>query len=174
MTNLEAINKYLYRAWRDNKLNYNLSQEMWNWTGIIPDMIPKYIENYLKAPKLQQLRYYTEQYEAISTTTNVINATLSPLMSKIFSKAFKAFLKEEDVYDEFIRYAFSESAKKWRKEQHYDNINVGDLSEYLNQCTFTYYIYRAWLWSSVIDLNGSNLNDKWFEKINQILMEEFK
>ena len=80
MTNLEVINKYLYRAWRDNKLNYNLSQEMWNYTSIIPDMMHKYIENYLKAPKLQQLRYYTEPYEAISATTNVINATLSPLM----------------------------------------------------------------------------------------------
>lgn len=174
MTNLEVINKYLYRAWRDNKLNYNLSQEMWNYTGIIPDMMPKYIEDYLKAPKLQQLQSFSHSSKAISVTINVINATLSPLMVKIFSKAFKAFLKEEDVYDEFIRYAFSESAKKWRKEQHYDNINVGDLSEYLNQCTFTYYIYRAWLWNSVMDLNGSNLNDKWFVKINQILMEEFK
>lgn len=174
MTNLEVINKYLYRAWRDNKLNYNLSQEMWNCTGIIPDMMPKYIENYLKAPKLRQIRYYTEPYEAISITTNVINATLSPLMSKIFSKAFKVFLKEENVYDEFIRYAFSNDSKKWRKEQHYDNINVGDLSEYLNQCTFTYYIYRAWLWRSEIHLNGSNLNDKWFVKISQILMEEFQ
>ena len=97
MTNLEVINKYLYRAWRDNKLNYNLSQEMWNYTSIIPDMMPKYIEDYLKAPKLQQLQSFSHSSKAISVTINVINATLSPLMVKIFSKAFKAFLKEEDV-----------------------------------------------------------------------------
>ena len=94
MTNLEVINKYLYRAWRDNKLNYNLSQEMWNYTGIIPDMMPKYIEDYLKAPKLQQLQSFSHSSKAISVTINVLNATLSTLMVKIFSKAFKAFLKE--------------------------------------------------------------------------------
>ena len=172
MTNLELINQYLYRAWKGNKLIYKLPSEMFQSFTISPYDIDKEIEKYLKLSEAAQLSYWRETSKHVGITLNVINATLEPLVKRIFGEPFKEFLIDNKLSETFANYAFSQQAQKWRRNQNY-GIFADNLNDYVKQCTPTYYIYRCWLWRDVDEINGIDLNDKWMNEMRKILLKDF-
>ena len=173
MTNLEVINRYLYRAWKSKRLNCKLHRTMWSSGNVSPLEAHELIKDYLNLSTERQLLRWSDCNRAITNQIKIINTTLDPIVKNIFSKAFEQFLREENIYGNFIQYAFSEDAQNWRMLQYGDDIKMDNLTDYLNQCPPMYYVYRAWLWRAVPSFNGSEINHKWFNKIHKILLEDF-